>query len=119
MNCVTLIGRLTKDPEIKKAQNTTVARMNVAIQRIGRDGVDYVNVVAFGNTAEAVGKYIKKGSQIGVTGKITTGSYEKDGRKVYTTDVFADKVEFLATKKPEEKQEPIEGFAQTDEDIPF
>ena len=102
MNSVSLIGRLTRDPEVRygAASQTAVARFSIAIDR-GRDrdgndrGADYPNIVCFGKTAELVEKYLGKGRLVGITGRIQTGSYEKDGKKVYTTEVLADRVEFL------------------------
>ena len=124
MNSVSLIGRMTKDPEIRYSQsNTAFARFSIAINR-DRDTTDYPNIVCVGKTAELVEKYLGKGRMVGITGRIQTGSYEKDGRKVYTTEVFADRVEFLDRKEEkeekEEQQKIPEGFSQlTDEDIPF
>ena len=102
MNHVSLIGRLTKDPEVRygASNQTAVARFSIAIDR-GKDkngnsaGTDYPSIVCFGKTAELVEKYIGKGRLVGITGRIQTGSYEKDGRKIYTTEVVADRVEFL------------------------
>lgn len=146
MNSVSLIGRLTRDPEVRYGQSqTAVARFSIAIDR-GRDrdgndrGADFPNIVCFGKTAELVEKYIGKGRLVGITGRIQTGSYDnKDGVKVYTTEVVADRVEFLdraadrtdgAAARPQTSMdssiasEPApaipEGFAQmTDDDIPF
>lgn len=126
MNSVTLIGRLTKDPDIRTnaETQTTVARFSIAINRgkgkNGEDkGTDYPNIICFGKTAELVEKYVGKGRLVGITGRIQTGSYEKDGHKVYTTDVVADRVEFL--DKAEKEDEPVpRGFNKlTDDDILF
>jgi single-strand DNA-binding protein len=130
MNNVSLVGRLTKDPEEKMAGETTATRFTVAVDRAfkkeGQPAADFISCVAFGKTAEFVAKYFSKGKSIGLTGRIQTGSYEKsDGTKVYTTDVIADKVEFVGGKSDGEtkgKQEPSapEGFTVlTDDDIPF
>ena len=144
MNSVSLIGRLTRDPEVRYGQSsqTAVARFSIAIDR-GRDrdgndrGADFPNIVCFGKTAELVEKYLGKGRLVGITGRLQTGSYEKDGRKVYTTEVLADRVEFLDRGEraeggqsysqggaPAPASEPMpsvpEGFAQmTDDDFPF
>lgn len=129
MNSVQIIGRITKDPEIRyNQQGTAFGRFSVAIDR-GKDkdgndrGADYPNVTCFGKTAELVEKWCYKGQLVGVTGRLQTGSYEKDGKKVYTTDVVADRVEFLSRREQAEAnppENPPEGFAQiTDEDIPF
>ena len=102
MNSVALIGRLARDPELRYTQEgLAIASLSIAIDR-GKDrngndkGTDFPRVQAFGKTAENCGKYLKKGLLVGVTGKIQTGSYtNKNGDKVYTTDVVADRVEFL------------------------
>lgn len=138
MNSVQLIGRLTKDPEVRytTGQNqTAVARFTVAVS----DGygenerTSFINVVVFGRSAENCERYLAKGRQVGITGRIQTGSYEKDGRTVYTTDVVAQRVEFIGGSSSQEQKpiktesEPIEadtvegiaGFQQMDDDIPF
>lgn len=103
-----------------------VARFTVAIDRPPRDGkkeADFPNVVVFGKQAENCGKYTAKGKLIGVEGRIQTGSYtNKNGDKVYTTDVVANRVEFIewANKDAEEKQQSFSGFQPVEEsDIPF
>lgn len=128
MNSVTLIGRLTKDPDEREAGNTTVAKFSLAIDRgkkaDGSDaGTDFPSITCFGKTAELVGKYLSKGRQVGIQGRIQTGSYEKDGHRVYTTEVVADRIEFLGSKpesKTEEVEEPMTIFSRIDDDeIPF
>lgn len=106
MNNVTLIGNITRDVEVRytTGQNqTAVCNFSIAINSGYGDNqrVDYPNIVAFGKTAENIGKYCGKGSKVGVVGKIQTGSYEKDGQKVYTTEVVANSVEFLSKKEEE------------------
>lgn len=100
MNKAILVGRLTRDPEMRDTQGgTKVCKFALAINRRGKDGgTDYINCTAFGKTAELVGQYLSKGSRVGVVGRIQTGSYERDGHKVYTTDVICDEVEFLETR---------------------
>lgn len=136
MNSVQLIGRLTRDPEVRytSGQNqTAVARFSVAVN----DGygenerTSYINIVV-GRAAENCEKYLAKGRQVGITGRIQTGSYEKDGRTIYTTDVVASRVEFLGggeaakadNTTSNEPAEPTQdemptGFQQLDDDIPF
>ena len=101
MNKVILIGRLTKDPEIRRS-SITVARFNLAVdRRFKREGeatADFISCVAFGKTAEFIEKYIRKGTKICVEGRIQTGSYEKDGVKHYTTDIVVENVEFAESK---------------------
>lgn len=126
MNNVILIGRLTKDPEVRVNPSTqmAVAKFSLAIDRGGDKGTDYPSITCFGKTAELAEKYLKKGRRVGIQGRIQTGSYEKDGHRIYTTDVVADRVEFLDSgEKKEEKQEGLDipaGFSMLkDEDIPF
>ena len=106
MNKAVLVGRLTRDPEVRYSQgdNTTaVARYTVAVdRRFKKDGdqtADFINCVAFGKTGEFIEKYGHKGTKFVVEGRIQTGSYtNKDGQKVYTTDVVVEQVEFAESK---------------------
>ena len=107
MNKVQLVGRLTRDPEIRYSQGenaTATARFSVAVNRRfknaeGNYDADFINCVAFGKSAEFVEKYFKKGMAIGLTGRIQTGNYtNKDGQKVYTTDVIVEETEFVESK---------------------
>lgn len=107
MNKVQLVGRLTRDPEIRYSQGenaTATARFSVAVNRRfknaeGNYDADFINCVVFGKSAEFVEKYFKKGMAIGLTGRIQTGSYtNKDGQKVYTTDVVVEETEFVESK---------------------
>lgn len=100
MNLWNGIGNLTRNPEVSyKPGNDplAIAKMTIAIN----DGygekqrTDYINITCFGRLAENCEKYLSKGSKIAVAGKIQTGSYEKDGKKVYTTDIIASNIEFL------------------------
>lgn len=103
MNSVVLIGRLARDPEISYSKGDTpmaIAKFTLAVNRQrkkGADqGADFIRVTAFGKTADNVGKYLFKGRQAAVKGRIQTGSYkDKDGKTIFTTDVIADEVEFL------------------------
>ena len=101
MNKVILIGRLTKDPELRYAagSGTAVCRFTVAINRqFKKDETDFINCVAFGKTGETIAQYITKGRQIAVTGSIRTGSYDaQDGTKRYTTDVVVESFEFIGS----------------------
>lgn len=105
MNKVFLIGRLTRDPELRyTSSNLANMRCSIAVdrtyQREGEErGTDFINIVAFGNRAETMKKYLTKGSQIAVDGRIQTGSYDgADGKKVYTTDVIVENFQFLDSK---------------------
>ena len=134
MNTVQLIGRLTKDPELKYTQGQmAICKFSMAINR-GKDakgndlGADYPRITVFGKQGENASKYLAKGRLVGIQGRITTGSYEdKNGNKVYTTDVVADRVEYLeyrAKAEPKEAVEPEQmeiedGFAVLDEEVPF
>ena len=128
MNNCSFIGRLVRDPDVRTTQSgTTVARFSIAIDSGFGDNkrTDFPSIVCFGKTAEICDKYLSKGSQVGVTGRLQTGSYEKDGTKFYTTDVIADRVEFLQRAKGQEdnqqsnEQSEYDGFMRVDEDIPF
>ena len=123
MNAVQLIGRLTKDPEIRHTDDQmAIARFTIAIDRPPRDGkkeADFPNVVVFGKQAENCGKYTAKGKLIGVEGRIQTGSYtNKNGDKVYTTDVIASRVEFIEWADKQKEEQNSFGFQPVD-DMPF
>ncbi len=148
MNNVVLIGRLTRDPDVRYAAQSQMAvcRFTIAIDRPMRQGngekqTDFPSIVVFGKQAENCEKFLTKGLLVGVQGRIQTGSYtNKDGATVYTTDVVADRVEFLEWKDkasqgqggyrpaapvnsaPMGQEEPSqipEGFSAIEEDIPF
>ena len=130
MNQVILIGRLTKDPEFRYGANqTAVAKFTVAVDRAGKEkAADFISCTAFGKTAELIDRYMSKGRQIAVQGRIQTGKYEKDGRTVYTTDVIVERMEFVGSKDsnaspsiaPSFDDNPVpEGFSNLEDDIPF
>ncbi|MFR3656773.1 MAG: single-stranded DNA-binding protein [Eisenbergiella sp.] len=103
MNKVILMGRLTRDPEVRNSGDAAVARFSLAVdRRFKKDGevtADFPNCVAFGKTAEFVEKYAHKGTKFVVEGRLQTGSYtNKDGQKVFTTDVIVDQIEFAESK---------------------
>lgn len=103
MNLVVLIGNLVRDPEVRYSQNQmAIAKFTLAINRYVKDGenqADFIRVTAFGKQGELVETYLKKGNKVAVEGRIQTGSYEdKDGKTVYTTDVIANRVEFVERK---------------------
>ena len=104
MNRVELIGRITRDPELRyTSSNIATARFTLAVNRPfqgqnGEQGTDFINIVVWRKQAENVKKYVSKGSLVAVEGRIQTGSYEKDGQRIYTTDVVADSVQFLESK---------------------
>lgn len=138
MNCVQLVGRLTRDPEVRYTPSTqlAVARFSLAIDRIVGQGkekqTDFPRIVVFGKQAENCEKYLEKGRKVAVQGRIQTGSYKnKDGATVYTTEVVADRVEFLEwgdskTNDGVKNQSnsfgsdvPTDSFQTVEEDIPF
>lgn len=99
MNKVILIGRLTKDPDLRFAAGSgkAVTRFTMAVNRpMKRDEADFINCIAFGKTGETIAQYLTKGRQLAITGNIRTGSYEKDGQMRYTTDVIVDTFEFIS-----------------------
>ena len=112
MNKVIEIGRLTKDPEIRYSQgasSTCVARYTLAVDRKfkqeGQPNADFINCIAFGKLGEFAEKYLNKGVKIAVVGRIQTGNYtNKDGQKVYTTDVVVEEQEFCESKSQSNSQ---------------
>ena len=143
MNSVVLIGRLTRDPEVRYTSQSQMAvcSFTIAIDRPSRQGeerkADFPRITVFGKQAENCEKFLKKGRMVGIQGRIQTGSYtNKDGVTVYTTDVIADRVEFLewgdresrrdngfdqgyqSQSEPKDDFTP-EGFTAIEEDIPF
>ena len=118
------MGRLTKDPEIRYNGDKAVARYSLAVDRRYSDGADFPTCVSFGKTAEFIEKYFHKGMKVCIEGRLQTGSYtNKDGVKIYTTDVIADSVEFAESKKAEATQTDVDGFMQIpqgiEEELPF
>ena len=113
MNKVILMGRLTRDPEVRYSQGenaTAIARYTLAVdRRFNRNGdensADFIGCVAFGKSAEFAERYLHKGTKIAVTGRIQTGSYtNRDGVKVYTTDVVVEDQEFAESKAASEEK---------------
>lgn len=103
MNLVNLTGRLTKDIDLKKTQNgMSVIKFTLAVnRRFKKDGeqqADFISCVAWDKAAEIMYQYVGKGSQIGLTGRLQTGSYDRDGQKVYTTDVVVEQFDFLESR---------------------
>ncbi len=123
MNKVILMGRLARDPDSSTTQTgKKKVRMTIAVDRPkAKDGTrnaDFIGLVAWEKTAEFAETYLAKGQRILVEGRITTGSYEKDGEKRYTTDVNVDRIEFADGKKKEQEEEiPMDDYG--DENIPL
>ena len=114
MNKVVLMGRLVRDPEIRYSQgenSIAIARYTLAVNRRyanTEQNVDFINCIAFGRLAEVAQKYLKQGSKITLSGRIQTGSYtNKDGIKVYTTDIIVDEQEFAESKSLGKSQENL------------
>lgn len=132
MNKIQLVGRLTKDPEIRYTDGgSSIARFNIAVDRRFKTDngptADFIPCVAFGKTAEFIEKYFSKGMRIGVSGRIQTGSYEKDGQRIYTTDVVIEEAEFVESKggaSSEQAKPDADGFVNIpdeigEEELPF
>lgn len=130
MNKVILIGRLTKDPELRYSQGTegtAVCKFTLAVDRRKKDEpADFLNIVAFGKTGEVCQKYLGKGRQVGIDGRIQVRSYDnKEGKKVYVTEIIAENIDFVGNR-PEQNQKPQEkpqdtfiDDTDTDEDLPW
>ena len=115
MNNVNLLGRLTRDPEVRYNQDMCIARFTLAVdRRVKKDNeanADFISCIAFGKTAQFAEKYLHQGIKIAVSGRIQTGSYTKqDGTKVYTTDVIAEQMEFAESKQAQPVAQP-QGYA--------
>lgn len=129
MNSVVLIGRLTKDPEVRyiSKSQTAVANFTLAIDRPVRQGAekqaDFPHITVFGRQAENCERFLSKGMKAAVQGRIQTGSYkDRNGQTVYTTDVVAERVEFLEWGNNgggHNQESAPEGFMAMDEDCPF
>jgi len=137
MNSVSLVGRLTRDPDVRYTDGgLSIARFNLAVDRRfkkdGEQSADFPGVVAFGKTAEFIEKYFRQGNRIGMTGRIQTGCYtNKEGVDVYTTNIIAENVEFVESKSnsqddyaPSQASRPdSDGFMNIpdgiDEELPF
>ena len=141
VNNVVLVGRLTKDVELRYTQSgMAVAKFILAVNRQfkkdGQPDADFITCTAFNKTAENLANFMRKGSQIGVIGNIQTGSYDdKDGKRVYTTDVICNNIQFLESRQeqqggqqqqqyqapPQQQQQQKPQYQQpmNDEDLPF
>lgn len=141
MNSVILIGRLTRDPELvyTPGNQTAVTRFSIAVDRPTAQGkerqADFIRITTFGKQAENCDRYLHKGKQVAVNGRIQTGSYKnKEGQTIYTTDVIANNVEFLGSSQQSTPRQPDEAYSDsapnyqeelpdafeaTEEDIPF
>ena len=126
MNKVILMGRLTRDPEVRYSQGenaTAVARYTLAVDRRfrrnndGEQSADFIGCVAFGKSAKFAEKYFRQGIKVVVTGRIQTGSYtNKDGQKVYTTDVVVEDQEFAESKATSQQNQQNNSTPASDSD---
>lgn len=131
MNCVNLIGRLTKDPDIKYTQtnNTAIANFTLAVNRRftkeGQPTADFINIVAWGKTGEFCSKYFQKGMQVAIQGRIQTRNWEDDqGQKHYATEVIAEQCFFADSKRESQNDLQFENSAPAtnnfdNEPLPF
>lgn len=126
MNKVALIGRLTRDPDVRYSQGgepMAIARFTLAVDRRTKNrDADFISCVAFGKSGEFVEKYFHKGMKVAVIGRIQTGSYDsKDGHKVYTTDVICEELDFCESKQKQNAD--ADGFMnipdEIEEELPF
>lgn len=120
MNNVSLIGRLTKAPELRTAagNGTAVCRFTIAVNRqFKKDETDFINCVAFGKTAETISQYMTKGRQLGIQGSIRTGSYDaQDGTKRYTTDIVVNNITFISSNQNSLSQTQNTRYSETNFD---
>lgn len=139
MNKVILIGRLVRDPDVRYTQGQeqmAIARFTLAVDRKrkkdGEQSADFISCIAFGKNGEFVEKYLHKGTKVVIEGHWQTGSYEKDGHKVYTNDCVVESMEFAESKKTDSQHQPQpqptpsdvgDGFMSIpdglDEELPF
>lgn len=132
MNKCMLVGRLTKDVDYRDNGETTSARFSIAVDRRfknkeGKYDADFINIVAFGKQADFISQYFHKGMKIGIVGRIQTGSYtNKEGQKIYTTDIFCEEAEFVESKSASaanqqaQNNTPVsnDGFMDVPDDMP-
>ncbi len=117
MNVVTILGRVVKDTETKPTQNSQYSRFTVAVRR-DKENSDFISCIAWGKASEFASHYLKKGLQVAITGRLQTGQYDdKDGKRVYTTDVIVGNIEVIWDKK-DKTDEPRQDVV-TDDDLPF
>lgn len=129
MNRATLVGRLTKDPELKYTpKGVGVCTFTLAVNRPftnqkGDREADFIRVIVWRKAAESAAQYLKKGSLTGVDGRISTRSFERDGQRVFITEVVADQVQFLEPRSRNGSQQSSKGqenpFDVSDQDLPF
>lgn len=125
MNKAFIIGRLTKDPEVRATQSgISKSNFTVAVDRryknqAGEREADFIPVIAWRGLADTCNSYLHKGSKVAIAGSIQTRNYEKDGQKRYITEIVADEVEFLTPKRGESAPEGFVELDDSDEELPF
>lgn len=122
MNNVTLLGRLTKDPDMRYTTGgTSVCTFTLAVDRFKKDEADFINIVTWNKTADLCEKYLAKGRLVALAGRIQTRNYEgTDGKKVYVTEVVADTVKFLPNGQKQEAGGIMDGATKEQlDDMPF
>lgn len=125
MNKVILVGRLTKDPELRYTANnqTPVAKFTLAVNRVfkqeGQPDADFIPIVVWGKQAENCEKYLSKGSLVAVAGRIQTRSWEQEGKKHFATEIIADEVHFLSKAQTKEENQDFHEVETEDDDLPF
>lgn len=122
INRTILVGRITKDPALRKTQNGTsvvsfVLAVNRKVKKEGQPDADFINCVAWNKTADFMAQYVKKGALLGLESRIQTRNYDdRDGKRVYVTEVVADRVQLLESKKSDESaQNEVTGALQNDD----
>ena len=123
MNVFIGMGRLTDEPKVSQTQSgKKIARATLAIDRV-KEGTDFINLVAWEKRAEFMENYTHKGTKLLIEGRVQTGSYDKDGHKVYTTDVIVENIEFCEKKGESQPANPTDEFMKIpdgiNEEVPF
>lgn len=114
LNRVILMGRITKDLEIRQTTSgKAVLKFTVAVDRGKDKQADFITCVAYGQTAEFISRYFGKGRMIAIEGSIRTGSYEKDGRTIYTFEVFVERVSFTGERNGAQSESRQQGYVDT------
>jgi single-strand DNA-binding protein len=119
MNSVNLVGRFVRDLELKYSkEGKAMLKSSIAVNR-SKDVTDFINIVAFGKTAELISEYHKKGDLIAVQGSIWTGSYEKEGQKIYTFEVCVNQITFVKPAKSDSSKLKKEDDNLDSDSFPF
>ena len=119
MNNVNLVGRFTKDLELKYSKDgKAMLKSSIAVSR-NKEQTDFINIVAFAKTAELIAEYHKKGDLIAVSGAIWTGNYEKEGAKVYTFEVCVNQITFVKSSEKKEDAGKKQNDDDSDSEFPF